>query len=215
MDERYEFIRYASTPLADIEAMREDIEGKRWLIAARAKDLGGGYLMIVDADDLVSSDLVAFVGRNAHPHGYLVTAGYVFDAPSGAIAFTYPLPAFEKWPFDRVCGTSALVRFAPDELPHDNGDGSLFGRIFGGRHKSVRSRAAAAGRPLAALPFRAAVYVRGTGENFSFRGGPADAGYRFHRRLSEAIPAYAIERTAELDREFNLAAAQPLQPDRE
>ena len=205
-DRRLELLACPGRPDNNLKAMREDIRRKRFAIARRARELGGGYLMFVDADDLVSSGLVAFIEQHPHPHGYILAEGYVFDPTTGSIA-PYPIPGFERWPLDRICGTSAIVRFSADELPENGSAPSAFARLFGGGHYRVRNRCKDAGRPLEPLPIRAVVYVRAVRQAISFRQGGDGARLEFHRRLVQHIPLNAIERTPRLDRMFNLKSA--------
>jgi hypothetical protein len=207
VDDRYEFLPCAAEIPIDFPGVLLDIARKRHLIAARAGVLGGGYLMFVDSDDLVNSRIVEYVNNNPHPNGYRLERGFIFDAETGALA-CYPMPGFEKWPLYRICGSSSVVRFTPDELPGGSAGPSLYQRIFGGGHRRVPRLAYEAGRPLADLPFRGVAYVRGTGENASLRDDPAGSSYRFHMRLRQAISDNRTERTAEVDLEFGLPSAE-------
>ena len=208
VDERFAFVRYPEVPDNEPHAMRRDVGRKRRAIARHTRELGGGYLMFVDADDLASSELVSFIEAYPHPHGYLVAEGYVFDAASGVIA-PYPMPGFEDLPFDMVCGTSAIVRLAADDLPVTNDDdASLFAHLFGKGHHWVRQQSHEAGRPLDDMPIRAVTYVRAVEDCLSFRFGKDEESYQRHERLMQAIPRHATARTPRLDRTFNLKAAE-------
>jgi len=135
-------------------------KGRKWrLIGATLRTLGGGYLMPLDADDLVSNRLVAFARRDAHPNGYILREGYEFDVGKRRMRVA---PRF-----NRLCGSSAIIRFDADELPQsfDEESSCYFSRF--GNHIYWEDVAAAAGRPLKPLPFRGAVYVMNNGENHS------------------------------------------------
>ncbi len=207
VDERFAFLPYPDVPDNDPYAMRRDMEQKRRAIARHARSLGGGYLMFVDADDLVSSELASFIEAYPHPHGYLVAAGYIFDAATGAIA-PYPLPGFEDMPLDMVCGTSAIVRLSAEELPATDDDASVFAHLFGKGHHWVRQQSNDAGRPLEDIPIRAVTYVRAVEDCLSFRFAKDEESYQRHVRLMHAIPRHAVGRTPRLDRTFNLKAAE-------
>src|SRR5262245_47426703 len=79
-------------PLYQAEFMI-DKHRKRELIAARWRTLGGGYMMSVDADDLVSNRLVEYVMRQPSKRGFLVTKGYDLSERSGKVNFA---PRFYK-----------------------------------------------------------------------------------------------------------------------
>lgn len=203
----FDFLHCPDLAGDDRPSKLRDHWNKRLTLAKRARELGGGYLMFVDADDLVSRRLVAFLEENPHPSGYLVTEGYVFDAMSGEIA-PYPFSGYEHhYPFDRICGTSAIVRFSADELPSNESETSLFSRICKKGHTHVRRCAFDEGRPLARLPFRGVAYVRGTEANLSDTD-PSAFGSRFYGELLQRLPLYAVERSAELESEFGLGSAE-------
>jgi hypothetical protein len=202
-----EFLHCPDLADDDRPSKLRDMWNKRLRLAKRARELGGGDFMFVDADDLVSCRLVEFLEENPHPSGYLVTEGYVFDAMSGEIA-PYPFSGYERqYPFDRICGTSAILRFSAEELPHDDSRTSLFSRIYKNDHPHVRRCAFDEGRPLARLPFRGVAYVRGTAENLSGTN-PSEFGSRFYGELMQRLPLHVVERSAELESEFGLGLAE-------
>ncbi len=136
-------------------------------LAGLLADMGGGYFFRLDADDLVSRDLVAYARAEADPNGYLVETGYVLDAKTGILA---PVPgAWKNTPFHQVCGSCAIRNLSASELP----GGELYRRgegLFAGvtQHKNCGVEAAAMGRPLRPIPFPAVVYVLNTGNNISY-----------------------------------------------
>jgi hypothetical protein len=206
VDRRFEFLRFPDPPkLEGYEKLRNQ-KAKHFAIARRARELGGGYLMHVDSDDLVSRDLVAFLQQHPHPHGYLAGEGYVFDALSGDIA-PYPMVDFGPWTFDRVCGSSTILRLYPEELPADDRHSSVFGRIYEKGHHHVRQLSLDEGRPLADLPFRAVTYVRAGASTLAFNLGPDFPSLDFHHELIHQISRHAMKRTPGLDATFNLNAA--------
>lgn len=212
VDDRLEFIRFRDPTPAETNDLRQNARAKRRALARRARELGGGYLMFVDADDLLSSDLVSFLQRHPHPYGYLVAEGYVLDVMTGEIA-PYPMPGYEDWKFDRVCGTSTIMRFAPDELPASDDDNeSAFRRLYAQGHQGVRPLSGELGRPMADLPTRAVAYVRADRHAMSFRLEADEASYTFHTRLLRDLPQHAIERTTRLDERFNIRAALAPEP---
>ncbi len=212
VDERLEVLPCDQLPTVDHTVYIGDAVRKRCRIAQRLRQLGGGYLMLTDADDLVSRVLVGYVRRTADPNGYSVARGYMFDAARGWLA---PFP-FGDEGFDAESHTSAVLALAADELPADDRDtANRFMRLMAKGHPAVRELAAAEGRPLAVIPFRAAVYVRNTGENVSTREAVTTPRGRaaFQAYLDDELEARRIERTPELDAEFNLKAAEAPAPD--
>ncbi len=66
----------APIPVTNAERM-SDKGKKKQALAKRLHELGGGYLMFLDADDLVHRELVSYVLSQQHPHGLklLCTSG--------------------------------------------------------------------------------------------------------------------------------------------
>jgi hypothetical protein len=158
-DHRVEVIRAEyDEPLYPAELMI-DKHKKRELIAARWHALGGGYLMYVDADDLVSSRLAAYVLAQTPCRGFYLKNGYDLNEATNKLNLS---PRFYK-----ICGTNCVINWAADELP---------AVPFQRRHVLFRDTVAVGnagtrqlflqrGEPLQAVPFPAAVYVRSHGDN--------------------------------------------------
>jgi hypothetical protein len=136
-----------------------DKHRKRELVAARWRQLGGGYMMTVDADDLVSNRLVEYVMSQPPRRGFLVTKGYDLNEASRKINFA---PRFY-----RICGTNCVIRWHPNELPDEpfQRQDVLFRESI--RHGNVGTAGffAQRGEPFVPLPFPAVVYVRSHGDN--------------------------------------------------
>lgn len=137
------------------------------LIAAR--DHAPDYVMIIDADDFVHRDLVAFTVANAGSPGWYVSRGWRY---SGSRNVYRSLRAFNL-----QCGSAYILPFAAYAVPGDVsvtlGQGAVFD-VFGdrvatimGSHMRVVKWARSHGYPLTPLPFRAAVHHVDTGENHS------------------------------------------------
>lgn len=78
------------------------------------------------------------------------------------------MPGVWSVPFDRVCGSSAVLYFDRAELPVDHrADDALFFNYFQS-HAYWPIIAEESGRPLADVPFPAAVYVVNHTQNLSF-----------------------------------------------
>jgi hypothetical protein len=153
-------------PTERSKEMEHDKRRKKEKLAQILSEMGGGYYFSLDADDLVTRDLVAYAREEADANGYLIEAGYVFDAKAGTLA---PVPgAWQDTPFYEVCGSCGILNLSCSELP----GGELFRRNEG---LFVRVPygvgAAAIGRPLKSIPFAAVVYVLNTGNNISYALG--------------------------------------------
>jgi hypothetical protein len=114
------------------------------------------YVMFLDADDLVHTDLVEYV--LAHAQGsYVVDRGYILDLASGLLWH-------RQEGFHHTCGSSFICRFARDEFPSSWEDAaSPFGQ-FGTPpdqrgHEEYDAVATGLGRPPAQIPFPAVVYT--------------------------------------------------------
>jgi hypothetical protein len=130
---------------------------RRALIAVREE--GGGHVMGVDADDLVHRSLAALVEANPSSNGWFFPYGYSYDEGG-------------QWlerhnDFFLRCGTSNIIRIDRDDLPPDmDSPREKYFFLCNGHHIIVDFMVRQ-GRPLQALRFAAAVYVKDTGENWS------------------------------------------------
>ena len=194
-DERVEFLQTdVPVPTTSLEMM-QDKGYKLSMIGKRIRELGGGYTMIVDADDLVSNRIAAYV--NAHPgkHGFVSRHGYIFNQGE-----TWCRKALQP---DQVCGSCLIVHYGVDDLPSvlppapSSPEGKDF--ILRKPHPSIRPYLQEHGRPLSRIPFPTTVYMRNTGDNHSMLAGGR---LGLKRRLEQALHRkIAVERIAD---EFNL-----------
>ncbi|HEY0792676.1 MAG TPA: hypothetical protein VGD78_16555 [Chthoniobacterales bacterium] len=146
-------------PAADKQSQIADKARKvrRGLMAVR--EVGGGFVMGVDADDLVHRALAALVSRHPQSNGWFIPLGYSHDEGSHWLE--------RHADFHLRCGTSNIIRLASAELPEDLD--SLRERFFilCHGHHAIAKYLAGTGRPLERLPFPGAIYVKETGENNS------------------------------------------------
>lgn len=167
-DNRVEFIQVsekdAPIPKTQDEKM-VDKGYKTHTLAMRVRELGGGYTMMVDADDLVSCHLAEFVNKHSNESGFYVKTGYVYFVGDD---YMKVLPKFSS-------GSACIVNYSVEDLPDgypevmtSNCDSNEW--IIRKRHGGVVPACIEAGRPLKALPFKGAVYVLGSGENHSLYG---------------------------------------------
>ena len=137
------------------------------LIAAR--EYAPDYVMIIDSDDFVHRDLVAFTSANSGSPGWYISRGWRYSSARNAYR---SLRAFHL-----QCGSSYILPFAaysvPDNAKVDLSQGEVFD-IYGdllatilGSHMRVVKWARNHGYPLVPLPFRGAVHHVDTGENHS------------------------------------------------
>jgi hypothetical protein len=130
------------------EAVRFD-KGRR-ILAGLYRAQTSGHIMLVDDDDFVHRDLAAFAARDPTANGWFIKVGYLWD--EGRLLFKYR-------DFSHLCGTSHIIRADLFGLPlrMDDVTESFICRTLGS-HRFIAEDLAAAGTPLAVLPFAGAVY---------------------------------------------------------
>jgi len=155
---------------AGLRASNVDRGCKRAIGVVYARRFDPDYIMLCDADDLVSNRLAAYVEQHAGGPGWFVERGHIHREGS--------VVSFLKRGFHQVCGSSNILRTDLLELPAElsvdaNQDDILAAvdlaylvQIFGG-HSFAVDRYGDRGLPLAPLPFPGAVWILGTGENTS------------------------------------------------
>jgi glycosyltransferase involved in cell wall biosynthesis len=205
VDERLEFIDRPRPVPHDYENAQADAGIKRWEIAARHSALGGGNIMFVDADDLVSNKLVEFVRRRRNPNGYIITDGYVINDATGSVA-PFPLSFLPKASFHELCATCAVLNLSPADFNVRGDDNQTrYKRIYGRGHHVLLQAMIDEGRPPETIPFRAAVYVLNTGLNMSYTVGHASGPQSdFRTKTTEYTELERVEVTPELRAEFSL-----------
>lgn len=142
------------------------------------------FVMIMDADDLVSNKLVAYSKKNPAVNGWILKAGYRYHYGSSWVDR-------EKEKFN--CGTNAiinanLIRFPQDTSPEEVSQCIL---LTAG-HTIIENKMSDMGYPLKVLPFFGAIYICSHGDNWtqnhSWRGIKAHLGkLRRTRWLSKKI----------------------------
>lgn len=131
------------------DAFRTD-KGRRVLMGMlRARD--SRFFMIVDDDDFVSSRIVQYVSENPDENGWMIDRGYLWDH-GGRLLLGHD-------DFNHLCGTSLIIRSDLYGLPERFEHASLdWIKSMLGSHHRITDILAERGTPLAALPFRGAVY---------------------------------------------------------
>ena len=80
-DDRVEFIQVneKDCPVPKNQSEKMIDKGyKTHTLAMRLRELGGGYAMMVDADDLVSCHISEFIKEHPNENGFYVKTGYVY-----------------------------------------------------------------------------------------------------------------------------------------
>jgi predicted O-methyltransferase YrrM len=151
---------------ADDRTKRRDKRQKRWQIARAVREMGGGYFMHMDADDLVHRDLVRYILGDHNENGYVIREGYALDFGNRRVA---PIPGAFRKGFNRVCGSSGVMYLLPGDLPsmpyNEKQGTTLFERITS--HKYYEDGNGRKDRPLTSVPFPAGVYMLNNGVNLS------------------------------------------------
>jgi len=142
--------RTGATDLAPYyDATRMD-KGRRILSGMLAGD-NSRYFMVVDDDDLVSKNLVAYVSRHEGANGWAISRGYVWTEGGKLL--------FQSDNFHMTCGSSHIIRSDLYELPRslaEADDDWLKTRV--GSHIRHVAILAENGVPLEHLPFNGAIY---------------------------------------------------------
>jgi glycosyltransferase involved in cell wall biosynthesis len=170
VDERLEFVDLPDRPFSphDPEWSYRDIARRRHAVLKHAAPDGDAYVMLVDADDLVSCRLVSHVRQTNHQYGYLLTRGYIYDSTHGLLSML-PNKIGQSVSFFYSCGTSIVLRLTAEELRNSTDEQGYFRRVMRRGHPWAGKFSMAEGRPLGLIEFRAAVYVRNHGSNMSER----------------------------------------------
>jgi hypothetical protein len=120
----------------------------------RVRSGTGGYVMFLDADDLVSNRLAAFVAEHEGENGWYMDLGYKMVAGG---RWLYP-----RRRFYRECGSSYILRSDLAPFPSGGADYSRDLNDFHVRryvvHAYIRENMAKLGYPLKPLPFYGAIY---------------------------------------------------------
>ena len=199
-DERVEFIQVSEEECPIPKTQDEKMVDKGYkthTLAMRLRELGGGYAMMVDGDDLVSCHLAEFIKKHPNENGFYVKTGYVYFVGND---YMKVLPKFSS-------GSACIVNYSVDDLPDKypnamtaNCDANEW--IIRKRHGGVVPACEKAGRPLKPIPFKAAVYVLGSGENHSLYGKKT----KYQTKLREFREMFELKHKikGKLKREFSV-----------
>ncbi len=161
-DDKVKFLQVAFPPLMGRNRPMLDKIHKLRTAALEARQSGPGYIMLMDADDLISKRLVEYVLADQDPYGYVISKGYELDYATGRV----------KWcpRYHLLCGSSVIAKVSLDDLPQSLEDEhSYFSSMIQGGHRMCEARSRDMGRPLRRIPFPAGMYIINNGENHSKR----------------------------------------------
>lgn len=164
-DERVEFIQVDSLIPKNKDEMMIDKGHKIHTIAMRIRKLGGGFTMMVDADDLISNRISKYVNENQNENGFVSSNGYYYHMGNKYLKKGHKFPN----------GSSTIVKYSIDDLPNKYYEVDVVSQnsnphIIRKHHGDIPKICKENGRTLKKLPFIASVYVRETGDNHSLIG---------------------------------------------
>ncbi len=172
-------ILHAASPLPRNPSEQMYDKGfKKRLAFSYLNKMGGGWVMLVDADDLVSKHLVSYVRKINPKYGLLIDRGLEFDCVSKKIS--------KAFKFNRLCGSSAIFRFSISELPSEVDQQEMTLSDHFESHRLWREKSIELNRPFDFVNFFAAIYTINNLQNHSAFSGPAGWKRRAIRLLSLA-----------------------------
>lgn len=179
----------------NVTEMRRDKGLKKRKIGVHLRQLGGGYLMFLDSDDLVHQDLVKYALETQNSHGYVINTGFEYDSGSGHLTL--------RKNFNHICGSCAIFRLECEDLPATMEDDDCFYSKLQS-HKQFENVCTQHGRPLMPVPFPAVVYLRTADITISTRFFKAKGVRLWKKQLREMLLRKRL--TPEIQRSFYLQA---------
>jgi len=159
-DDRVEIINVDFPPPNELNTKltMKDKWNKLAVGLVRAGELNPDFMMLMDADDLVSRRLSQFAQSNPNSNGWILNKGYKYRYGS-------------RWIYvdDRYnCGTNAIVNAKLIEFPKNTTPEEI-GKcvILTTGHLGIEKTLTDLGTPLTPLPFPGAVQIVGHGDNDS------------------------------------------------
>jgi hypothetical protein len=160
------------TAQISLQALYRDKGSKLMAGMIRAKEFSPSYFAIFDADDYVSRRIAGYVNQRPGQDGWFIDGAYVMNEATRRVQ--------RKQGFVRYCGTSLIpsaerlfrLSGVNETKPDCTSQQQILERVGTdfidyvlGNHKYMVGYFAQHGLRLQPLPFRAAVWVRETGEN--------------------------------------------------
>jgi len=198
-DGRYIFLetKLPKPDKQDVMAKHRDKGNKLWEAYEAARQIAPEYVMIVDADDLISNTLLAYVGQRPDVDAFCLKTGYEWK--EGSSHFTL-LPRFNQ-----ICATAFINRFNKRLFPALLGeDTRLIGELG---HNQVEAAMDAEGLRVDKIYEPKAVYVTG---HVNHMDG-ALHNLTIQRRVKDMARSLWRNRiiTPELKKEFGLLQESP------
>jgi hypothetical protein len=165
VDHRLEVINVDFPPPAqlDTKLTMQDKWHKLSIGMIRAGELKPNFIMFVDADDLVSNQLVDFVDKNKEENGWILRHGYNYTYGS-------------KWIYisdNFSCGSDSIVNSKLIQFPKDLSQESVENCIvLRWGHTIIATKLAELGTSLKPLPFLGAMQTVNHGDNDSSLSAP-------------------------------------------
>ncbi len=160
-DHRVEIISVVFSPPTSKAATNLTMQDKWKKLAVgmvRAGELKPHFIMIMDADDLVSRKLAQYANNNLTANGWIFKQGYRYRYGSRWI----------YWDNFFNCGTNAIVSSRLIKFPLNTHSESIAECVvLSHGHTVIQKCLEELGTPLVPLPFPGAVYVYGHGDNYS------------------------------------------------
>jgi hypothetical protein len=146
------FVEYIETELPVpgkgwFEGGQKDHAKKLMIGLESSQKFNPSHIMVVDADDLISNKIAAFLQNNSEPSGWILQNGYIHEFGS---SFLY----YIRKDFVQYCGSSIIIK------------PNLFNLLFENNvYEHKGTTLAVHGVILENLPFCGGIYSRGNGEN--------------------------------------------------
>lgn len=130
-----------------------------------SKEYNPSHTMVVNADDCINKEIVAFVNQNSQHNGWFFNKGYFYDEKTGLLYV-------ERQNFYKWCGTSNIIKYGLFEIPATPDYEFLCQRqnlvktyYYSHRRAAQELMAINENYRLSPLPFPGAVYTIEHGEN--------------------------------------------------
>lgn len=131
-------------------AIRED-KGRK-VLAGLLSAPESDYFMVVDDDDFLHQDLVAFIEANDNEKGWMIDKGYIWYENTPFL--------LKRDNFHHLCGTSNIIFREALEIEKNQEDLDFI-KSYLGSHVSIQEKMQTLNKPLESLPFRGAIYRMG------------------------------------------------------
>jgi len=155
-DSRLSFLSIQGHKPQTLQERRQDKSKKLRRLIEEVRARGPGYVILMDADDLISNRLVDYIRTSNNKNGYLFQSGYLLNVAGKRFRKTRNFPTH--------CGTCAAFYLSHDDLAPGREICAIMER---GRHTRYAEACEKMGRTLEKVPFPVAIYVRHHGENIS------------------------------------------------